>query len=527
MRKLSVRKLSVMALSLFILSTLVTTVLAQSPGPGPDPTLSTNPANSSAATALMTCYAEPKAGFLIDVRRGPNHNTWGALRQMDRLREHYEMRVFGQDSSGLWFHVVLPPPYESSVGWVYIDDVNLYGVCSQLPVTDAEPQMVIEDVPPAPAAVPLPAAFSDVVLTANDRAFLVKPGILYIRRQIDGEQRDDDLQAHLLLMDLTAPQLRVTADIGAIPDLKAMPVSQIALEAGAFAAINGDYYSGNYMPQNITVIDGEVVTAPKHRAAFALTPSHEPFIGYFAEGWTWGAYVVAANGEVIPLQLMNLPCDPAWLCIYSSALGEELSLKYSGLRVLLNEDFEVVEMVDNRRLEIPEGHYVLLGGSDTGTGAWLREHVALGDQLQVNLLTDPDWQQFETAIGGGPRIMLDGEFWQDCDPEEKQPTCEEFDERYRQTHYYDYSIPRSAIGYSEDGQRLIVIMVEGYEVADSQGMTQRELAALFSEFGGYQAMEFDGGGSSTLWMAPGGTLNDFGPSGERPISNALLFFWED
>jgi exopolysaccharide biosynthesis protein len=82
------------------------------------------------------------------------------------------------------------------------------------------------------------------------------------------------------------------------------------------------------------------------------------------------------------------------------------------------------------------------------------------------------------------------------------------------------------VGYNEEGL-VYIIMVEGYEVQDSGGMTRQELADLFLRLGATQAMEFDGGGSSSLVLGPNGRISDVGWEGERRVSNALLVFWEE
>lgn len=484
----------------------------------------TAPGGTRGNVVLMTCHAEPKWSFLVNIRRGPGGN-WGIMRQLVHNTKTQEMRVFGRTSDGQWYHVVLPEPYQEEVGWVYYENLNVFGVCDDLPITEEKPEITLDEVPPEPAKVPLPAFASTITLSDDDRAFLVKPGILYIRRDITGA---NPLQAHMLMMDLTAPQTRVGGVLGAEPDIKAVTVSEMVRDTDAFAALNGDYYGGNYMPQNLTIIDGEIISAPKHRATFAMTKEGKPYIGYFTLGWTWPSYVVAANQESIPLQLMNLPCNPVWLCLYSWHLNNKLPVKanaYDGIRVLLDSDFKVIDIFDNVAVEIPDGHYVLRGGDETGK--WLLDNVEVGDQLQLNLVTEPDWHDFETAIGGGPRIILNGEFWQDCDPDEESPDCEEFDENHRNRHYYDNHIPRSAIGYNQDGTVLYAVVVEGYEVDDSGGATQRQLADMMIEVGAYQAMEYDGGGSATLWMRPHGPVNDFGYEGERPIANAVVFYWDE
>jgi hypothetical protein len=472
---------------------------------------------------MMTCHAEPRWTFLINVRRGPGSN-WGVIRNLTHTQENQEMRVFGRNEASDWFHVVLPEPHQTEVGWVWIENINLFGVCDDLPVTDANPEITIETVPEAPSPVPMPDWVENhVTLGPFDRAFLVKSGILYIRREVPGEEKDR-MQAHITLYDLDASELEIGVTIGAVPDIEGVTVSQMARNTGAYAAITGDYYTGNYFPQGITVINGEVVTAPKHRSSFGITRDRQPFIGYFTTEWSWPARVTAANGAVIPLQLMNVPCERAWLCIYSHHRAGRLPTSYGGVRVLVDEDYTVLNIVENEGIDIPDGHFVLRGGD--AAGQWLLNNVQIGDQLEIDLPTEPDWRNFETVISGGPRIVLDGEFWRECNPDETLLICEEFDNDHRIRHSGPQTIPRAAVGMNEADNIIYTIMVEGYDVEDSNGARQDELAAMFIEFGATQAMEFDGGGSATFYMG-GGSISDHGLEGERRISNALLFFWND
>ena len=58
--------------------------------------------------------------------------------------------------------------------------------------------------------------------------------------------------------------------------------------------------------------------------------------------------------------------------------------------------------------------------------------------------------------------------------------------------------PRTAIGYSKNGKFLTIVVVDGRQPFYSDGITLAELADLMSELGAHDAMNFDGGGSSTL-----------------------------
>ena len=81
--------------------------------------------------------------------------------------------------------------------------------------------------------------------------------------------------------------------------------------------------------------------------------------------------------------------------------------------------------------------------------------------------------------------------------------------------------PRSAVGFSRDSASLFLAVVDGRQAA-SAGMTLVELADLLKAEGAWDALNFDGGGSTTL-VIKGRIVNSVSdPTGERPVGNALL-----
>ncbi len=88
--------------------------------------------------------------------------------------------------------------------------------------------------------------------------------------------------------------------------------------------------------------------------------------------------------------------------------------------------------------------------------------------------------------------------------------------------------PRTAVGIAADGRRLLLVVVDGRQRPYSDGMTLRELANLMLALGAPDAINLDGGGSTTLVFADpdsGGLLRianrPSDPAGERPVGDAL------
>jgi len=72
--------------------------------------------------------------------------------------------------------------------------------------------------------------------------------------------------------------------------------------------------------------------------------------------------------------------------------------------------------------------------------------------------------------------------------------------------------PRTAAGVSKDGRWLFWVVIDGRQVGHSGGVNTAELAAFFKTLGAWDAINLDGGGTSTLVVA--------GPEGTPRILNS-------
>jgi exopolysaccharide biosynthesis protein len=79
--------------------------------------------------------------------------------------------------------------------------------------------------------------------------------------------------------------------------------------------------------------------------------------------------------------------------------------------------------------------------------------------------------------------------------------------------------PRTAVGLTQDGRLLLVIVDGRYRI--SRGMTMDELARFMLRQGAVEAMNLDGGGSSTL-VAEGRVVNRPSDGFEREVSSAIV-----
>jgi hypothetical protein len=83
--------------------------------------------------------------------------------------------------------------------------------------------------------------------------------------------------------------------------------------------------------------------------------------------------------------------------------------------------------------------------------------------------------------------------------------------------------PRTALGLSQDGKTLYLVVVDGRSTA-SVGATCAELATLMQGLGAYHALNLDGGGSSAMFVRGQGVVNRPSDGTERVVANHLAVF---
>lgn len=160
---------------------------------------------------------------------------------------------------------------------------------------------------------------------------------------------------------------------------------------------------------------------------------------------------------------------------------------------------------------IPTGGAVLAAYGDRAT-AW--QAAQAGDTVRLVLGTLPklpDGQSPALLLGGWPRLLERG-----VNVARDAAIREGTISRNAEARH-----PRTAIGVSKDRRTVWLYVVDGRSTT-SVGMTTSELADALRALGAWDALNFDGGGSTTL-VIDGQVINK--PSdttGEREVGNALL-----
>ncbi|MER7335143.1 MULTISPECIES: phosphodiester glycosidase family protein [unclassified Micromonospora] len=315
------------------------------------------------------------------------------------------------------------------------------------------------------------------------------------------------LRADALTADLTGGVTVDYVNSGAVS--RAEPLRRAVDASRAVAAVNGDFFDINNSgaAQGVGIRDGELVQSAVsgHRNAVAIT----------TEGL----------GRVIQVNFdgtATLPTGPVTLTqfnnmIQANGIGVFTPLwgSYTRERAVAGAArVTEVTVVDGRVATvgatagtgpIPAGTTVLLG-RDAGADALAG--LRPGDPVTVAWQPKPaDGSTLHAAVGGGNVLVRDGVVQNIADAT---------------------LAPRTSVGFSADGRRMILLTVDGRQV-DSRGVTQTEMGRMMAELGAHHALNLDGGGSSTLLAREPGAAavqveNSPSDGTERAVPNGLALY---
>jgi hypothetical protein len=282
-------------------------------------------------------------------------------------------------------------------------------------------------------------------------------------------------------------------------------VSTMAQRHGAAAAINAGYFfvMGPYAGGSTGVYkwNGSHVASGGGRTALQFC-SEKDFIEHLEMSTVDFRGIVTAGPDSILLRGMNRPREAEDLVVYTPGIGERTLAPPGGFEVALDDTGRVVSAGES--VTIPRIGLALSAAGDM-TG-WLRRHSQLGSHLSVEVRLDGTYCETDDVIGAGPKLVIGG----------KAAVVSEGFAHERVRH------PRTAIARTRRGTVLLVT-VDGRQ-ATSVGMTLDELALELVSLGAEEAMNLDGGGSTTMWAAGRIRNSPSDRTGERAVGDALLLF---
>ncbi|GAB3482614.1 phosphodiester glycosidase family protein [Nocardiopsis coralliicola] len=356
----------------------------------------------------------------------------------------------------------------------------------------------------ATAAALLLALASPGAASAAGRAVPVAPGAGLARPEGTG-----DPMINLLSVSSAEGAAFTYADSGAVSEPAAVSDLAEQTDPGAgrtvAAAANGGYFDlgGTEAPLGAAVRNGDPLVSPSEGYEHAVV------IGADGRGTVEQTALEGTAelpGAAVELDALNAPLVPdGGLGVYTGDWGEAPrsgAVEGAGrVAEAVIEDGRVSAVSDRAGGAVEDGSRVLLG-----SGAAAEQLAALekGDPVGIDYRITAGGAEPHTVLGGREVLLRDGE-----------PVGAPDEARH----------PRTAIGFSADGTQTFAATSDG-RVPGLRGATLGEMAEALRAAGAHDAIELDGGGSSTLLARnPGGLeplrRNRTGGE-ERAVPNALV-----
>lgn len=370
------------------------------------------------------------------------------------------------------------------------------------------------------SAYPQAPPIANAGQTSSSKSEFIAPGIEHIQITRGAKSEKESTGPwfiNLLRIDLTKARLAMVHAMDEAVGLET--TSSMAARYGALAAINTGYFrtTGTYRGDSVGVgvLDGKILSESNNaRAAVGLIEKNGVQQLIFGHVTFAGELIVNARTKHT-VNGLNRPRADNELIIFTPEFHRTTLTEPNGVEIIVRSG-RVSEIRDQKGSSIiPAGGFVISASGPARD--WVLRNLRLKSpaRLSLKLSTveteqgDP-WTSANSIIGGGPQLIKDGRVEITNAAEEILPA------------FVSDLHPRTAIAKLKSGHALLVT-VDGRQTA-SIGMSLTMLADLLIEFGAVEAINLDGGGSTTMVIRSKLVNKPSDTAGERPVSDAILIF---
>lgn len=274
---------------------------------------------------------------------------------------------------------------------------------------------------------------------------------------------------------------------------------------GARAAVNASYFDGDGWIIGNLKLDGEWLGMESQPRSAFVVAGGEPVI--MQDLAYQGRAFFPKLGTFLNIKGINRIRIAGDVVLYTHYYGPATKTNQWGYEIRIANNGKVTEVSKNGNMKLDKDSVVL---SAHGDAAKVLERVQVGDRVRLRETLGSDAADAaELVIGAGPSLVTDGK----ADVRSAEENIAGDIARGR--------APRTAIGVKKDGT-VILLVVDGRS-SSSAGMSLQELADYMVKLGAWQALNFDGGGSSEM-VLDGKILNNPSDGRERAVSVGLGVF---
>jgi Phosphodiester glycosidase len=326
------------------------------------------------------------------------------------------------------------------------------------------------------------------------------PGITWQQKwQSSGGQ-----QFPLSILELDPQRVSLRPILGQPSVIGSSSIGSIATSNGAAAAINGGYFNRNTRhPLGAIKVGGKWLSSP--------------ILGRGALGWqerggwqiarlSYSEKISSSRGQVTN-NLLNSGYSQGQVARYSSDWGSTYQPITNNELILTIQSGRVQQVTNGgtsgtASIPIPRDGYLLVGRGGT-LADW-----AVGTTVQISASSSPaGFDRLPNILGAGPWLIQQRQVVLDA-------TAEKFSGGFG-----TQSAARSAIAINAQGKLWVVSALDR---VGGKGPTLGELAKMLQEMGAVDALNLDGGSSTSLFL--GGQLVNRSPATTAKVNSGLGIF---
>lgn len=313
--------------------------------------------------------------------------------------------------------------------------------------------------------------------------------------------------------------------------------SAMARRTRALAGVNGGYFAVDGDPVGALAVGGRLFSEPVAGRAALLLPRTADAAPTVAALRFAGSVAIGARRRLLdgvdrrpgripacggrggdrPTQSPNstLTCtDASELVLLSPAYGARTPR--GGVEAVVRGG-AITAFRTSGGTRVPRAGYVLWGSGDAAR--FLRDAAGPGARPSVSTALKSGSRTLQpnaygAIAGGGPRLLRRG-----------RTSVGSIAEGFGSPSFFQSFVasrnPRTLAGVRSDG-RVLLVTVDGRRRGWSAGVTLAEAARVMRSLGARDAVNLDGGGSTTMTRGARVANRPSDPGGERPVSDGLF-----
>ncbi len=330
--------------------------------------------------------------------------------------------------------------------------------------------------------------------------------------------KDEPVVINLLRLDLSKVRLDVVHAMDAA--IGTETTSSMAARHGAFAAINAGFFrldrsifAGDAV--GVLKIDNNLYSESTNGRIALMISNNADRTEVFIERANVSDFVTIKGKDFDVGRNRERKDDD--LVIFTNVFHPTTLTANNGVEFVIKNN-KIRQIFDGKGSNrIPPDGYVLSASGKMRKQ--LLDLIKIGTKVKLfgkhssptNFMASSAYGRSEDITNGVPQLIKNGKIaitWEQ----------EKSSKAFVETRH-----PRTAVAKLKDG-KFLMVTVDGRQPGTSVGMNLNELAEMLLELGAVDAMNLDGGGSTTMFLGGKIVNKPSDKEGERKVSDAILVF---